>query len=120
MIVAIALAVLLTPLGPQAAQKAAPKAPATKAAPKAAAGSVPAGNYQCYGGSAGNMKLTFRGPGQYANEQGSAGAYAMNGVDITFTSGPWEGFYGRVLPDGRVGLSSRPNAGSYYMTCERK
>ena len=59
-------------------------------------------------------------PGRYANEQGKAGAYTQDGPKIAFTSGPWEGFYGEVLPDGRVGLSSRPNTSSYYMTCERK
>ena len=102
-------------------QKAEPQTPAKAAAPvKAAAAAVSSGNYQCYGGSAGNIKLTFRGAGADANEQGKAGAYTMDGAKITFTTGPWAGFFGELLPDGRVGLSSRPNGRPYYMTCERK
>jgi hypothetical protein len=83
-------------------------------------GTVRPGAYQCYGGSAGNMKLSFQGPGRYANEQGKVGAFTQEGPKIAFTSGPWEGFFGEVLPDGKVGLSSKPNGRPYYMTCERK
>lgn len=111
---------MLEAAGRAPAPKAAPKAPAGPAPKAGGAGAVPAGNYQCYGGSAGNMRLVFRGAGQYANEQGRAGAYTMSGANITFTTGPWEGFFGELLPDGKVGLSSRPNGRPYYMTCERR
>lgn len=94
-------------------------------------GSIRAGNYHCTssvsaGGAgvqatAGNMRLVFRGGGQYANHQGKSGAYTVSGSGaIAFTSGPWSGFYGQVLPDGKIGLSSRPNGRPYYMVCERR
>lgn len=57
-------------------------------------GKIVPGNYQCYGGAAGNMKIKLTGP-RYN------GAYAV------------------PLPDGRVGLSNRPD-GPFYMTCERR
>ena len=56
-----------------------------------AGGKVVPGNYECYGGQAGNMRIKLTGP-RYN------GAYAV------------------ALPDGRVGLSFRPN-GPFYMTC---
>jgi hypothetical protein len=59
-----------------------------------AGGKIVPGNYQCYGGSAGNMRIKLTGP-RYN------GAYAV------------------PLPDGRVGLSFRPG-GPFYMTCERR
>ncbi len=58
-------------------------------------GAAPSGNYQCYGGAAGNMRITIRG-------------------------GRWNDFYAETLPDGRVGISSRPNGRPYYMVCERR
>jgi hypothetical protein len=88
-------------------------------APTGGSGGAPSGSYQCYGGQAGNMTLTFKG-GQYANAQGKTGAYSMGaGGRLAFTSGPWAGFHGRVLPDGKVGLSSKPDTTTYYMVCER-
>jgi hypothetical protein len=57
-------------------------------------GGVAAGTYQCYGYEAGNMRITLNGP-RYGD------AYAV------------------PLPDGRVGLSMRPD-GPFYMTCERQ
>lgn len=60
-----------------------------------AASTVSPGNYQCYGGDAGNMRITLNGA-------------------------RWNGMYAAVLPDGRVGLSSRPNGTPYYMVCERR
>lgn len=56
---------------------------------------APSGSYQCYGGQAGNMRITISG-------------------------GRWNGFYAENLPDGRVGISSRPNGQPYYMVCERR
>ena len=57
-------------------------------------GAAPSGNYQCYGGAAGNMR-------------------------ITISRGRWQGYYAAVLEDGRVGISSQPNGTPYYMVCER-
>jgi hypothetical protein len=60
-----------------------------------AGGATPSGNYQCNGGAAGIMRITIK-------------------------SGRWQDFYAEPLPDGRVGLSSRPNGRPYYMICERR
>jgi hypothetical protein len=59
-----------------------------------AGGGVVPGTYQCYGYEAGNMRVNLSGP-RYGD------AYAV------------------PLPDGRVGLSNRPD-GPFYMTCERQ
>ncbi len=58
-------------------------------------GRAPDGNYQCYGGSAGNMRITIRG-------------------------GRWNEFYAASIPGGKVGISSRPDGKPYYMVCERR
>lgn len=58
-------------------------------------GPAPDGNYQCYGGSAGNMRIAIRG-------------------------GRWNEFYARAIPGGKVGISSRPDGKPYYMVCERR
>lgn len=63
--------------------------------PARAGGRTASGNYQCYGGAAGNMR-------------------------ITITDGRWQGYYAETLPDGRVGISSQPNGRPYYMICERR
>ena len=84
-----ALQWMLTPAG-----GAGGKAGSAAAAKSAAGGKVVPGNYQCYGGAAGNMKVKLTGP-RYL------GSYAV------------------PLPDGRVGLSNKPN-GPFYMTCERR
>ena len=64
------------------------------ATPPRAGGQVVPGTYQCYGYEAGNMRIRLTGP-RYLD------AYAV------------------PLPDGRVGLSYRPD-GPFYMTCERE
>ncbi len=90
-------------------------------APAGDAGLPASGPYQCSGGAAGNLKLHFTGPGRYANAQGKSGAYQrLPGGKLAFTSGPWEGFFARVLPHGRVGLTSSENSTVYYMTCDRQ
>lgn len=61
----------------------------------ASGGAVRPGNYQCFGGAAGNMR-------------------------ITLTGNRWNEFYAATLPDGRVGISSRPDGRPYYMICERR
>ena len=76
---------------------------------------------ECYGGPAGNMKLSFGGGATYANEQGKQGRYTIGqGGQIAFVSGPWAGFYAKVLGPGKVGLTSKPNQSFYYMTCDRR
>ena len=97
--------------------RAAPGSPAPAAKPISPMPT--AGLYQCRGGPAGNLKLRF-GPGnRYANEQGTAGAFTIaNDGQISFTSGPWEGFFAKNLGKGKVGLTSRPNQSFYYMTCD--
>jgi hypothetical protein len=65
------------------------------AAPRQGGQGGPSGNYQCYGGAAGNMRITIRG-------------------------GRWNEFYAEALPDGKVGISSKPNGRPYYMVCERR
>jgi hypothetical protein len=61
----------------------------------AGGGRAPDGNYQCYGGAAGNMRITIRG-------------------------GRWNEFYAAAIPGGKVGISSRPDGKPYYMVCERR
>ena len=96
---------------------AAPGSPAPVAQPIAATPKT--GNYQCFGGTAGNMKLQF-GPGAtYANEQGKRGSYKMRpSGQMEFTSGPWAGFYAKTLEGGRVGLTSKADGTFYQMTCD--
>ncbi|MBX3563320.1 MAG: hypothetical protein KF730_01970 [Sphingomonas sp.] len=100
--------------------------PRTAAQPRAAApvAAAPGGNpkpgvYQCVGGPAGNLKLRFFTGGGYANEQGARGRYApgKNG-QIKFVTGPWEGYYGKVLANGRIGLTSVEGGSFYNMTCD--
>ena len=79
-----ALQWMLTPV----AGKTAPAKPAT-------GGKIVPGNYQCYGGPAGNMRITLTGE-------------------------RWNDMYAKALPDGKVGLSSKPNTTLFYMTCERR
>ncbi len=61
----------------------------------AGGGRAPDGNYQCYGGAAGNMRITIRG-------------------------GRWNEYYAAAIPGGKVGISSRPDGKPYYMVCERR
>lgn len=77
------------------------------------------GNYQCFGGSAGNMKLRFGGGNSYSNEQGATGSYKFRpSGQMEFVSGPWKGFYAKTLGNGRVGLTSKPDGTFYQMTCD--
>ena len=100
---------------------AVPGTPAAQVAPAARLGGQPTpGAYQCYGGAAGNMKVSF-GPGWYANEQGARGSYAMRpSGQMALTSGPWAGFYAKTLSPTKVGLTSKADGTFYQMTCDRK
>lgn len=81
-------------------------------------GPVQVGRYQCNGGPAGNMKLSFLPGGRYANEQGSSGKFTQSGPTITFVGGPWAGFFGHVYPRGDVQLRTSPTRPS-TMQCQR-
>lgn len=76
------------------------------------------GTYRCWaaGGTAGTLRLVVRSSTRYADRNGQAGTYAFDPStqQITFTSGPWAGYYGKLLAPGKIGLSSRP--GAYYGT----
>jgi len=96
---------------------------APAAADNAAATLEPAaGNYQCTGIAAGNMKVSFKGNGGYANEQGKSGEYKVDPASglMAFTSGPWQGYYAKSLPHGRVGLSADASGKMFYMTCDKR
>ncbi|OYY91244.1 MAG: hypothetical protein B7Y45_04470 [Sphingomonas sp. 28-66-16] len=104
----------------------APAPSPSRASPPATAtnGTAPGGNpkpglYQCFGGPAGNLKLRFLGGNGYANEQGVKGSFAP-GRDgqIKFVSGPWKGFFGKVLAHGRIGLTSVDGGSFYNLTCD--
>jgi hypothetical protein len=82
-------------------------------------GTPAAGNYQCYGGPAGNLKINFTGPGRYTNDKGVPGTYTQAGPVITFTTGPWRSFYAYVYASGDVQLRTAPNRPS-TMQCQRK
>lgn len=93
-----------------------------KKAQGTAAPEVAAGAYICYaaGGAAGMMRLTIQGA-RYTVGNGSAGSFDFDpkSAAIRFKSGTWEGYYGKVLGPGRIGVSSRPG-GFYATTCDRK
>jgi hypothetical protein len=86
---------MLKPSGRAASPAGAAGGGAAASAGSAGGGTVRPGNYQCFGGAAGNKR-------------------------ITLTGNRWKEFYAAPLPDGRVGLSSRPNGRPYYMICERR
>jgi hypothetical protein len=87
-----ALQWMLTPV--RGGARASVGASAAPTASGRSGGRIVPGNYECYGGQAGNMRVKLTGP-RYLD------SYAV------------------PLPDGRVGLSYRPN-GPFYMTCERR
>lgn len=80
------------------------------------------GLYHCVaaGGVAGVLKLEIIDAGQYGNGAGKKGRYSTGGDGkLTFESGPWAGYFGKVLGPGKIGLASRDN-GYYGTTCDRK
>lgn len=95
-------------------------APGTTPAMEMVPGAPKPGIYQCRGGPAGNFKIEFRNGNAYANDKGDAGAYAFDpqNADIDFSTGPWAGFYARVLKDGDVGISGKPDRSFFQMTCQ--
>jgi hypothetical protein len=97
-------------------------APGTAPVAEVTPGAPAAGMYLCRGGPAGNFRIAFNAGSSYANEQGAAGAYAFDPAtaNIDFTTGPWAGFYGRVLADGDVGMTGKPDRSFFAMTCERE
>lgn len=102
---------------------ATPARPAPAPAPTPASGGGPAaGLYQCVSGSAGNLTLRILGGGRYANAQGVTGRYSFDAGSrrMRFSGGPWDGYGGRLLDGGRIGLSADVNASFYQMTCDRR
>lgn len=97
--------------------------PASKGGqPVAASDTVVRGHYSCWAaaGIAGTMKLEITGSSSYAGN-GKSGTYKYDPASqkIQFVSGPWEGFHGKRLGQGKIGVSSRPG-GSYMTTCNLK
>lgn len=83
---------------------------------------VQPGLYHCVaaGGIAGTLKLEIISASQYGNGKGKRGSYSMsNDGKLSFTSGPWEGYFGKVLGPDKIGLASRDN-GYYGTTCDRQ
>lgn len=79
------------------------------------------GFYQCVSGAAGNLTLNILSASRYSNAQGVTGNYSIdNGGKIAFNTGPWAGYYGRVLAGGRIGLTSSASSNFYQMTCDRR
>lgn len=78
-------------------------------------GPVRPGAYQCYGGGAGNMAVTF-GNGTYSSA-GRSGRFTQAGPNITFVDGPLGGFYGYTYAGGDVQIRTAPNAPS-SMQCD--
>jgi hypothetical protein len=84
------------------------------------------GAYQCYGGPAGNMTFVVLSGGRYAGAQGTSGQMRMTGPHkdrpawrtFALVGGPLDGFYGALMNDGRIGLTSQANASFYNMTCD--
>lgn len=101
-----------------------PSSPARPAPPptRPVAGGGPAvGAWQCVSGTAGNLTLRILAGGRYANAQGVTGRYSYDVASrrLRFSGGAWDGYGGRVLDGGRLGLSADPNASFYQMTCDR-
>lgn len=85
-------------------------------------GDPASGMYQCFsfGGAGGAMKIEILGAGRYANEQGTAGDYDLDGNgNMVFVSGPWEGYFGRALDDGKLGLTHDLSGNFFGMSCNR-
>lgn len=88
-----------------------------------AAKALAPGNYHCVaaGGIAGTLKLVIKDATHYADRQGKTGVYAYDpkSGEIAFESGSWEGYFGKNLGPGRIGIASR--RGTYYgTTCDLK
>lgn len=95
---------------------------AAGADPATGGGALAKGRYDCWAaaGVAGTMKLEIRSDSTYAGN-GKAGSYAYDATTrkIVFQSGPWGGFFGGRLGNGKIGISSR-RGGSYNTVCDLK
>lgn len=88
----------------------------------AGSGALAKGTYSCWaaGGIAGTMKLTISGGSSYAgNGKGGSYKYEEASQKIQFTSGPYDGMYGKRLAPSKIGISSRPG-GPWMTTCDLK
>lgn len=115
-------AFMLTAAPGGAPAAAAPVRPAPPAARPSASNGPAVGAYQCVSGGAGNLNLRILAGGRYANAQGvtSSFSYDASSRRLRFSGGPWDGYGGRLLDGGRIGLSADPNASFYQMTCDRR
>lgn len=88
-----------------------------------AGGTLPVGSYHCVasGGIAGTLQLNIVDGTQYSDRNGKKGDYAFDpgSSKISFKSGSWSGYYGKLLGSGRIGIASRDN-GYYGTTCDLK
>ena len=100
----------------------APRTPAVPNPSTSTTGGPATGLYQCVSGAAGNLTLRILGGGRYANAQGVTGRYSYDAASrrLRFSGGPWDGYGGRVLDGGRIGLSADVNSSFYQMTCDRR
>ena len=86
------------------------------------------GDYLCSDGSPGAKKLdmrfdvgrtyTLRNPADNFLKTGIYTTDPLTNI-LTFTSGPWENFYAKPLPNGQIGLSSDPQVATNYMICDK-
>jgi hypothetical protein len=90
-------------------------APATRDAPGNA---IKPGMYQCYGGPAGNMRLSFTAT-SYKNENGAGGSLTRAGPNISFKTGYLAGYAGYIYADGTIQLRTAPGRPS-IMSCQLK
>ena len=79
------------------------------------------GSYACWAanGVAGTLKLVIVDSSHYSDGTGNLGRYAFDPASgaIQWQAGPWDGFHGKRLGPGRIGISSRPG-GFFATTCE--
>ena len=63
----------------------------------------------------------IRSASKYDNGKGKSGQYSYDAATakISFQSGPWEGYFGKLLGPDKIGLASRDN-GHYGTSCNLK
>ena len=92
-------------------------------APVHAADPPRTGTYHCVaaGGVAGTLQLIVRSKTEYEDRSGKTGSYSFDPATgkLTFKSGAWAGYFGKVFSPTKIGLASRDN-GYYGTTCDLK
>jgi hypothetical protein len=88
-----------------------------------AAGAPRNGTYHCVaaGGVAGTLQLVIKGGNEYSDRSGKSGRYNFDAATgkITFQSGGFSGYFGKLLGPAKIGLSSR-DGGFYGTVCDMK